>query len=197
MTRRAACLGLAVGALVAAAAALGMGGANAQPTATRIIDRTVLCEVANQGVVHVLDVYGQSRIPQTASNVEVLTELQPTPRLAMVQELELTLKPGCRRSSARVPLTSKGLSGGVADQFGDTYACVTPPIVLIRVRAVFKSPVTLEFGRPFGYPLLFARGNVKEGSITVRTRKGKQVVHATVSGARARLFTRTQSCIPK
>jgi hypothetical protein len=62
------------------------------------------------------------------SIVELLTELQPSQRLATVQELELTLKPGCRRSSARMPLT---------------------------------------------------------------------VVHATVSGARARLFTRTQSCIPK
>jgi hypothetical protein len=155
--------------------------------------------VANFGQVHVLNVEAYSKTdPSTPAQVELLTQLQPGPRLALLHGETVELKPGCRRSSARVPLTTKGLRGGIASPLGDTFACVTPPVVLIRVRAVFNEPVTLESGRPYGSELLlFARGTVKQGSLAVRTRKGKQLAYGAVSAGKARLLTRTRDCIPK
>lgn len=167
--------------------------------ASRIVDRTVLCEVGSQGGVYVATLRAASAIRATGkvANVALRTRLVPNWRLVYIGATEVLLSPACRRSTARVALTSRGLSGGVADRFGDESDCWTPRRVLIRVRAVFRSPVTLRLGSPYRFPELFARGKVKEASLAMRTPAGKPLAFATVSETgRARLFTARQDCFP-
>jgi hypothetical protein len=69
--------------------------------------------------------------------------------------------------------------------------------VVLRIRAVFKSPTRLKAGSPFGFPLLFARGAVKEASFAFRTEKGKPLALATVTEAgRLGIFLATGDCFP-
>ncbi|MEX1357456.1 MAG: hypothetical protein WD981_02420 [Gaiellaceae bacterium] len=197
MLRLASVCGLAL--LAASALAVSSSSAPASPAASRIVDRTLLCEVGLQGGVYVATVQAASanRAQKKVALVDLTTKVQPTGRLALISErsIELSPPPGCQRSTGRVALTSRGLSGAVASPFGDEFDCWTPRRVVIRVRAVFTSPVTLRLGRPWGFPLLFARGNVTEASVAVRTQSGKRLAFATVSDTgRARVFTARRDC---
>ncbi|MEX2646536.1 MAG: hypothetical protein WD249_09770 [Gaiellaceae bacterium] len=168
--------------------------------ASRIVDRTVLCEVGSQGGVYVATLLAASAIRATGkvANVALTTNLVPNWRLAYIGATEVLLSPACSRSTARVALTSRGLSGGVADRFGDELDCWTPRRVLVRVRAVFQSPVTLRLGSPYGFRELFARGKVQEAVLVVRTQAGKPLAFATVVSetGRARVFTARRDCFP-
>jgi hypothetical protein len=89
---------------------------------------------------------------------------------------------------ARVPLETKGLSGGRASEFGDRYQCPAPRTVLVRVRVEFAERVRV--GRE-------SRAHVTGGSLAVRTESGKPIVYADVHEfGRARLFA-ARSCIPE
>jgi hypothetical protein len=99
----------------------------------------------------------------------------------------------CRLVSARVPLTTRGLpQGGIASPLRDSYECVAPRTVLVRVRARFSVPTrlrlrggTLQSGAP-----------VREVVVAVRTTTGKPLVYASASeSGKARLFT-AGNCFP-
>ena len=101
-------------------------------------------------------------------------------------------KDGCRRSSARVPLTPVGLHGGVAPPLGNAYECFTPKHVLIRVRTVFSGSGGLVAGQSFNT----THQPVREAKLAVRTVTGKPLVYAdTTERGRARLFT-AKGCTP-
>jgi hypothetical protein len=95
----------------------------------------------------------------------------------------------------RVPFTARGLRGGSPGPFGQLFDCETPSRVLVRIRAVFRVPTTLETIRPFGYPMLAAHGEVGEALPAIRTPTGKPLALATVSeSGKARLLT-ASSCV--
>lgn len=191
--------GLVFGTAVLVAAALGLSSrASGEPTATRVIDRTLLCETGVQGGVNVVTLNGSSSKPgKDSAGVDITTRLVPTWRLASIGERAVELSPACRRPTARAPLASTGLVGVVASPFGDEFDCWTPRRVLIRVRAVFESPATLRLGRPWGFPLLFARGKVEEAWLAIRTQAGKPMAFAAVSETgRTRVFTARRDCFP-
>ncbi|MEX2645380.1 MAG: hypothetical protein WD249_03865 [Gaiellaceae bacterium] len=168
--------------------------------ASRVIDRTVLCEIGVQGGVRVATIKAASAIPSVDryANVELGGGVRPAWRLAYLGGGEVALSPACTRSSSRVPLTTRGLSGGAADRFGDEHDCWTPRRVLLRVRGVFRSPVALRLGRPYGFPLLFARGTVLEAEFAIRTQSGRPIAYASVSRetGKARVFTTSRDCFP-
>jgi hypothetical protein len=162
--------------------------------ASRTVDRTFSCETGIKGGLRKVDLYAESAIgegPQKhVASADVRTNVQPTWRLAGVSEAGVELSPRCRRSSANVALTARGLSGGAASVFGGEFGCSVPRRVVIRVRAVFSAPMTLRLGSPYGFPLLFARGKVAQGFVGIRTPSGKAVAFMSVfSSGNARLFT--------
>jgi hypothetical protein len=178
--------GLGLGAVVVAAGFGSTGFASPeQAPPSRVVDRTVVCDVGLQGGVYVLNFHAASprRAQSRTANVEIRTSVVPTWRLAGVGQTSVELSPACRRSAARVPLSAQGLTGFTPSGFGDEYDCWTPRRVLLRVRAVFTAPVRLKAGSPWGFPMLFARGKVREASFAVRTEKGKALAVATVAGS--------------
>jgi hypothetical protein len=98
----------------------------------------------------------------------------------------------CRTSAAKVALTPAGLSGGPAGVFGESFDCLAPRRVLVRVRTVFGMPAGLHGDG------LFVRTNtpIREARMAMRTESGKALAFAEVLEAgRTRLFT-ARSCSP-
>jgi hypothetical protein len=123
------------------------------------------------------------------TNLEELDPAWPYPAkthgtLALNQE-------SCRPSRARVPLSAKGLSGGLADAFGDAYDCPAPRRVLVRVRATLQARAPIYRDRHF----LKTRADLKSAYLAIRTLAEKQLAYAAVfESGKARLFIRT-SCV--
>jgi hypothetical protein len=98
----------------------------------------------------------------------------------------------CTPARARIPLSARGLGGGRPGPFGEEYDCSATRPVLVRLRAVFGSPVRLFQDRHF----LKTRMPVKEAYLAVRTQAGKPLVFAAVfESGKARLFTAPR-CVP-
>jgi hypothetical protein len=71
------------------------------------------------------------------------------------------------------------------------FQCAAPPRVLVRVRAVFRAPTSVESASE----ALSAQGEISEASIAVRTQAGKPPALGSVSGSgKARLFA-SRSCL--
>jgi hypothetical protein len=123
------------------------------------------------------------------TNLEELDPAWPYPAkthgtLALNQE-------SCRPSRARVPLTAKGLNGGLADAFGDAYDCPAPRRVLVRVRATLQARAPIYRDRQF----LKTRSDLKNAYLAIRTLADKQLAYAAVfESGKARLFTRA-NCV--
>jgi hypothetical protein len=95
----------------------------------------------------------------------------------------------CGPSRAKVSLTPKGLTGGVAGAFGDEVQCIVAKTVLVRVRASFRDPVEEEPNKAGTY--VTALGRVVAGQVAVTTLSGKPIAYADVNeGGRARMFTK-------
>jgi hypothetical protein len=124
------------------------------------------------------------------TNLEELDPAWPYPAkthgtLALNQE-------SCRASSARVPLTARGLDGGLADAFGDAYDCAAPRRVLVRLRATLAARAPVYRERRF----LKTKATVTSAYLAIRTPAGRRLAFAAVfQSGKARLFTAT-SCVP-
>jgi hypothetical protein len=99
----------------------------------------------------------------------------------------LAIKLGrCRSTRAKVPLSRRGLNGGVAGQLGETFDCTAPRNVLVHVRATLESSAALRTHDGF----LRTATPVKEAAFAVRTRSGKPLAYASVaSSGKTQLLT--------
>jgi len=99
---------------------------------------------------------------------------------------------GCTKTTARVPLTARGLRGGAAGPFGEEVDCPTRR-VLVRIRATLESSAKLQKASGF----LRTQVAVRTAQLAVRTQGGRQLVYADVAASgKARLFT-ARGCIPE
>ncbi|MEX0807612.1 MAG: hypothetical protein WD044_02685, partial [Dongiaceae bacterium] len=191
--------------------------ATAAPSASTVIDRTVSCAITRGGTREI-DVRAQSGTrlfgdrskwkslpgasfgdPRSASPTSshvyaYVSAGWPPPRQSGLPLRTDTLAYSieCRPSSAPVPLSTVGLSGGAASPNGDEHDCVVAAKILVRIRGVYRTPTSLKRSRDS----FVARGPVKEGYLAIRTLSGDQIALATVlESGRARLFV-GDSCGP-
>ena len=77
----------------------------------------------------------------------------------------------CRAARPRVPLSNAGLRlEAPASVFGDEVRCRTPKTILVRVRATFSAPATLEPSKDGTF--VGASGRIVRGQVAVRTLAG-------------------------
>ena len=96
-------------------------------------------------------------------------------------------------TTARPPLTTKGLQGGAFSPFNTEFDCFTPRRLLLRLRGEFVRPTTLHTASPFGYPQLQAMGPTTQTELSLGTLEGKPIAYASIAGTKkARLFTSTE-----
>jgi hypothetical protein len=101
----------------------------------------------------------------------------------------------CTPVVATVPLTTRGLNGGLVDAYEDTYECFPTRRILVRTRAVFRRPTNLRFDRRGGRSLM-AIARITKGDIAARTPSGRPILYAQVlESGKARLFT-DADCVP-
>ena len=204
---------------VLAVAVLAPGAATGADSASRTIDRTYSCAVRGVGspdTVRYLSVLGEPRIARYAPWAHVAsTDGGPSAvgappaddavgagfRTGRTQHwgtgATWLVVSTCSPSRARVPLAAKGLRGGPIARFGESHRCDVPARVLLRVRAVFRRPVTLEPDRRARY-FLTAYGRMTNASLAVRAANGQPLVYATADDrtGRTTIFTSPSRCFP-
>jgi hypothetical protein len=199
-------------------AALG-SEASASEAQERILDRSFSCTVRGVGspeTVRYLSVLGEPRIARYAPWAHVATtDGQPSPvgEPPSNDSLGAGFRTGrtqhwgagatwlnvasCSATRARPALTPKGLRGGAIAQFGEAHRCDVPARVVLRVRAVFRSPATLRPDRRARY-YLTAHGRMVRGEVVVRAANGQPLIYAAADDrtGRTRIFTAPSRCFP-
>lgn len=87
----------------------------------------------------------------------------------------------CVPTKAQVPFSKRGLSGGVANAFGDQTECFPPGKVLIHFRVAFTSAPTVKVNKKARF--YQALGRVRLGQIAVRSATGKPLAYLDVVDA--------------
>jgi hypothetical protein len=226
---RRTCFALTVGAALAASAFVAGGSATTSAAPARVIDRTFVCSIGHIAGGREIEIHARSgfRSLQNPSQWQMLPSAEVGPlgrylvsisagrprekhrdnpsdngpfgsRLAVVAT-------SCKVARASVSLSARGLTGGPASQLGEVYDCPTPRSptprkqILVRVRAVFRTPTSLRQRGGYDQRAWSTSGTVRESpreaSFAVRTRGGKPLALAAVfESGKARLFT-APSCI--
>jgi hypothetical protein len=206
------------------AAAFSLHASAGASQSSRIIDRTLLCSTIGQAgvrkiVVSALSPAPGQKDPVTGERIQAAAGVWTGPpgmssggrrsyggaslasvktRVAEPDDSTLSINAdACRPSGVRVPLSARGLTGGAAGPFGDSFECFTGTRVLVRVRVVFRSPARLRLDSRFIPRMRKAREAVREGALAVRTRAGKPLAFASAfDSGRARVFA-ASSCVPE
>lgn len=161
--------------------------AEAAPSATRIVDRTLRCTTGIQGGFPVIFVNGRSAYGDGGRTAGWPLPPGFTSGAASFHDRR------CVATRERVGFSRRGLLGGAAGQFGDEYQCKVPRSFLVRVRAVFREPVALRLLRDRS--AYSAEGRVDQGRIAVQTLAKKPLSYREVADSgRARVFT-GRSCL--
>ena len=168
--------------------------AHARESASRIIDRTFMCETGYLGGIYQATVDSYFSVPphveRRSASATVSTNLT-NGFLGGVSSSSLYVnRMYCKATRAKVPLTTKGLRGGAVPTFGREYDCFTPRTVLLRVRGEFLKPTALKMASPSGFPQLQALGATRRAELALSTISGKPIAYAVIAGPKtARLFT--------
>jgi hypothetical protein len=202
-------------AMLACAAVLG-ATARAEADAGATLDRTFTCAVTLRGGVYLLDARAHSgtrlqgrwaKLPYAGLRTGVfggpggnmlawVTSGKPTATTMIDNEYDAfdvrtfgtigVRRELCRETSTKVPLTSSGLQGGVAERLGNEFECFAPKQVVVRIRAVLATPGGLHRGPLYQTSHVV----VREAKLVARTPAGKVLAYGDVSDSgRARLFT--------
>jgi hypothetical protein len=182
-------------ALVVAAALAGV--ASASDHASRVVDRTVLCKTSGEGFpdpLRFLAVHATPRLGDRSPDAGVYNG--PS---GVAQGVHATVRTGppfapnpgtgaavlsrvsCGQTSLKIPLSSKGLRGG-ATILGDRWKCEVPATIVIRLRAVFRNPVTFSPSKDARY-LNHAEGRIRTGAIMVTTKNKAPIALVSVDDA--------------
>lgn len=195
-------LGLALVMVVVGQTTAGFAS-RSQPAASRIVDRTVVCQMPVIGYPDGIRfmtfsaLYGvpadmfASNGPNFELRVSVTTGptgRQPTGSVALNRR-------DCTDTSLRVPLSARGLTGGPSTRFRHSFTCDVPTKVLMRVRAAFKRPTAFSRDRETPW-ITRARGEIATGSLAVASLQGKPLAFASVDGAtgKAQIFVAPSRC---
>jgi hypothetical protein len=201
-------------AVAASGAFLSAPIAGGAESASRIIDRTVVCRTAGLGYPDAVRFMSVSAEPfqhlggsphppwlfvsnrGSYDDTGVSASIRTGPYGNDPSGHVSFTRAPCRATSTRVPLSRTGLRGGPTQPFGDNYRCDVPAKVLIRVRADFRRPTAW---RPDSHsPSVFiAKGQITTGSLAVVTERGrKPIVFASVHDAsgKVRLFVASARC---
>jgi hypothetical protein len=191
-------------ATVALVTVAGVASGASRP-ASRILDRSVTCKTAGEWYPdrsRYMQVNAAPRLGEAASTATFVNGSSGPEGVYLNVEMGAAgavrlSRIKCKRTTIRVPLENKTLQGGTTD-FGERYSCEVPATILMRVRAVFRNPVT--FGIDPYFPedshLWVARGKIRTASLVVTTKSKKPIALATLKDAtgKAAVFTSPSRC---
>ncbi len=175
----------------------GVASAASQPP-SRIVDRTVLCTMWGSGYpdpLRVLAVAAEQGYAQATNGP------QGSPRYVAAQVATdvngrgqvVLSRAACASPSKPIKQSAQGLRSGETE-FGNKWRCPVPAAVVVRVRAVFKRPVTLRPAVDAPY-LSIATGTIVKGALAVETKNGRRLAFASLDrGRKAAVFVARPRC---
>lgn len=186
------------------AALVGATQATAEPAASRIVDRTVVCQMPGIGSpdpIRFMTFSAMSEDPPImfAGNgpdfeTRISVNTGPTGRLSTGSVA--VNRRDCTSTKLHVPLAAAGLRGGRSTPSRQSFSCDVPVQVLMRVRAVFRRPTTFSRDRETPW-LRRARGRIATAQLAIATlRRRKPIAFASVDGTtgKARIFVAPTRC---
>jgi hypothetical protein len=200
MARISAVAASTIGALLAASAG------NGAESASRIVDLALVCKTVGTGYpdpVRSMDVGASPRLGSNAPTFHVSNGPTPAgiqvnlwtgPYYGKPSGLLFATRSRCVTTRSRAPFATRGLRGGQT-VLGNRYKCDVPARVLVRVRAVFKRPVTLGRTRDE----FLGRGDMSTATLAVAAVSGRRpIVYASAHDepARASIFVARSACVP-
>jgi hypothetical protein len=180
-------------------------------SASRIIDRTVVCRAIGSGFpdpirfitatasprnegLDLPPILSAHNGPSGEGGLSAFVQTGPDPGHA-TGYVGLS-RTRCTTTRVRLRLSSKGLRGVSTEPDGESYDCDVPARILVRVRAVFTRPT--RFARDPRSPWLsVARGTMATGYLAVATmpaRKPLSFSAASHTTGKARLFVSSSLC---
>jgi hypothetical protein len=206
-------------ALPAVGETFAAAGSQSRPAVSRIIDRTVVCQMPAEGFpdsIRFMTVSAAPRHLPQPGEARSRTDIPPMMGSSNGPSAELRAlvrtgadarastgvvmlsRTSCRPTKLRVHLSARGLRGGVTGRTGNAYKCDVPSMILLRVRA--------EFERPAGFApdpnvagAIVAKGQIATSYLAITARHSRRpVAFASVNDAtgRARIFTARSRCTP-
>jgi hypothetical protein len=164
----------------------------------RVVDRTFLCPTVTQGGIRMVTIRASNASGEGAAHQEASVSVSTGHSTSLVSATTtgLSLEGGnCTTAASRAPLGTGDLKPRSPGLSGTEFECEAPRRVLIRVRAVFRAPTSVESNPASGAPSLSAQGEISEASVAVRTPGGERLALASVSGSgKARLFA-ARGCV--
>jgi hypothetical protein len=184
-----------VAAALTIAALLAAGAATAGGSASKIVERTLVCKVPGQDAfpdpIHFLSASAVPKPKNGPASISAFTlDVQgdadlaaaivtgPVPRHP-TGYIAWSRAPQCSRSSRRVPFSNAGLETW-STRSAKIVKCDTPARVLIHLRAVFTKPVAV--GLDARTNQVIAKGKITNGQLAVATLTGKRLVYAAADG---------------
>jgi hypothetical protein len=180
------------------AAAAGVDSSQAGLAASRIIDRTVICQMPGEGfpdVTRFTTISADDRPPSISVLNGPSFELRASLRTrASGRESTGAVtfhREACVTTARRVALSPSGLTGRTGRAH---HRCHVPGAILVRVRAMFRRPTGWVRGRET--PSIDARGPIASATLVVATLKGSPIAFGSVHDARnrVRLLVRASRC---
>jgi hypothetical protein len=205
MRKRKAVRACLVGAVAIAALIAGSAAKSAQ-SASRIVDLALVCKTVGTGYpdpVRSMDVGASPRLGSNAPTIHVSNGPPPGgiqvnlwtgPYYGKPSGLLFATRSRCVTTTSRAPFAIRGLRGGQT-VLGNRYKCDVPARVLIRVRAVFKRPVTLGRTREE----FLGRGDMTTADLAVATASDRRpIVYASTHDASGKtsIFVARSDCVP-
>jgi hypothetical protein len=193
-------------------------GSQSGPSASRTIDRTVVCRMPAEGFPDAIRFMTISAWPRSLPQAgQARPRIGPPPMMSASNgpsaELRALVRTGrdardstgvvmlqraCTPTKLRVRPSTRGLQGGATGRSGNSYRCDVPSKILLRVRAEFQR-TTGFFATPNTQVVIVARGQITTSYLAITTLRGrKPVAFASVNDAtgRARIFTARSRCTP-
>jgi hypothetical protein len=194
-------------------------GSESRPAVSRIIDRTVVCQMPAEGFPDSIRFMTVSASPRDLPQPGEARSPTDTPPMMGASngpsaELRALIRTGadarertgvvmlsrtnCAPTKLRVHLSTRGLRGGLTDRTGNAYRCDVPSMILLRVRAEFKRPAGFS-PDPRTAGASVTRGQIATGYLAITTLRGrKPVAFASVNDTtgKARIFTARSRCTP-
>ena len=190
------------GACLAVGSLLAVPVGNGAESASRIIDRTTVCQMPGEGYpdsTRFMTVSAQPGPPwisvSNGPSFALRASIRTGPGGRKTTGSVALSRTECTPANSRVRFSTAGLREGRAAP-GSSYRCNVPSAVLVRVRASFRRPT--GFSRdPLTPSVVLARGRIATGYLSVTALGGrKPFVFASVNDAsgKARLFVAPSRC---
>jgi len=175
---------------------LATGAATAGGSASKVVERTLVCNVPGQDAfpdpIRFVSASAVPKLKNFSASISAFTiegnddadfaaglTTGPVPR-SPTGYITWSRAPQCSRSARHVPFSTAGLERW-STLSAQIVKCDAPAKVLIHLRAAFTKAVTI--GLDARTNQVVAKGNITNGQLVVATLNGKRLAYAAADGA--------------